>query len=82
MAESTLEVIMGSRPWMAGTALAVVLLASGVVAVQDQHADMNQRGAMVMGFDQEKTTHRSSDHGPQDRRRARRQEALTRALLR
>jgi hypothetical protein len=26
-------------------------------ATQDPHAGMNQRGAMVMGFDQEKTTH-------------------------
>jgi hypothetical protein len=26
-------------------------------AAQDPHAGMNQRGAMVMGFDQEKTTH-------------------------
>ena len=50
--------------------LALPLLAAGVVAVasaaarqtsattgQDPHAGMNQRGAMVMGFDQEKTTH-------------------------
>ena len=48
---------MRSRRWIAGRALAVALLASGVVAAQDQHAGMNQRGAMVMGFDQEKTTH-------------------------
>lgn len=41
--------------------LAAVLAAgAGAVAVgqaQDPHAQMNQRGAQVMGFDQDKTTH-------------------------
>jgi hypothetical protein len=39
---------------------ALALIAVSPVAAQqnhDQHAQMNQRGAQVMGFDQEKTTH-------------------------
>jgi len=39
---------------------ALVLIAVRVVTAQqnhDQHRQMNQRGAQVMGFDQEKTTH-------------------------
>ncbi len=39
---------------------ALAFIAIGAVAAEqnhDQHAQMNQRGAQVMGFDQEKTTH-------------------------
>lgn len=39
---------------------AVFMIAAGAVAAgqaQDPHAQMNQRGAQVMGFDQDKTTH-------------------------
>ncbi len=40
--------------------LATTLIALGQAAWsgQDPHAQMNHRGAMVMGFDQDKTTHR------------------------
>jgi hypothetical protein len=38
----------------------VVMIAAGAVSArqaQDRHAQMNQSGAQVMGFDQDKTTH-------------------------
>jgi hypothetical protein len=38
-------------------ALAAPLGARQTAPPQDPHAGMNQRGAMVMGFDQDKTTH-------------------------
>ena len=43
-----------------GITAALALIAISAVAAQQnhgQHAQMNQRGAQVMGFDQEKTTH-------------------------
>jgi hypothetical protein len=43
---STLALVTGS-----------FLVASPLRAQQDPHAQMNARGAMVMGFDQDKTTH-------------------------
>jgi hypothetical protein len=43
------------------TALAAIAIAASAEVLraggQDQHAGMDQRGAMVMGFDQQKTTH-------------------------
>jgi hypothetical protein len=52
----------GEAPVMARFAVAAcfVVATSGLIAagqVQDPHQTMNQRGAHVMGFDQDKTTH-------------------------
>ena len=44
------------RTFSACTALLTVMSAS-MAAGQDRHASMDQRGAMVMGFDQERTAH-------------------------
>lgn len=35
----------------------VVMFAAAALAAQDHHAQMKNRGAMAMGFDQDKTTH-------------------------
>jgi hypothetical protein len=61
MAQSILKVARrGGRP-VAVLAVALGLLGVELTAsttpTQDPHAGMNQRGAMVMGFDQEKTSH-------------------------
>lgn len=40
------------------TAPTVLLFATLSLAAAGQHAQMNHRGAQVMGFDQDKTTHR------------------------
>jgi hypothetical protein len=41
--------------WLTAAGLATALMT--VTAYQDPHTRMDQRGAAVMGFDQEKTTH-------------------------
>jgi len=35
----------------------LVLLITTMLSGQEQHRSMNERGAMVMGFDQDKTVH-------------------------